>query len=328
MKIFALDPQEYRERYAEQGYVHIRDGMDPEFRDYVCAFAEKQLRATKLDRFAIQGKKEQSLFEFPDDVDYPNELFDSVATLCGLDRGRMTLSERHIQAYDPNADPDPVAHKDRYPSQVSVGFSVKIPQGSSLVLYPYDHREINPFNSAAALNRHLQGDAHPTVALKTAREVVLHDETGDIVMFPGSTTWHLRRNAANTINLYLKLNDFDCDPLGEDAATPGRREQTLSAIANGASETLDAQVAVHGRRLDYVGRQHARDERHESHHAAIYGEEPFGITEAQATLMRLVDGRRTIGSLVDEIGVNGVSRDDVRVQARALLERGALDIAG
>jgi hypothetical protein len=328
MKIFSLDPQEYRERYAEDGYVHIRGGMDPEFRDYVCEFAGNQLRATKLDRFAIRGKKEQSLFQFPDDVDYPNELFDCVATLCGLDRRRMTLSERHIQAYEPSADPDPVAHKDRYPSQVSVGFSVTIPEGSSLVLYPYDHREINPFNSAAALNRHLQGDAHPTVALKTAREVVLHDETGDIVMFPGSTTWHLRRRAANTINLYLKLNDFDCDPLGEDAATPARRARTLNAIADGGRETLDEQVAVHGRRLDYVGRQHAREERHESHHAALYGEEPFGLTVAQAKLMRLVDGRRTIGSLVAEIGANGAPEQEVRAQALALLERGALDIAG
>ncbi len=124
----------------------------------------------------------------------------------------MTLSERHIQAYEANANPEPQAHKDRFPSQVSVGFSVEIPSESRLVLYPYDHRELNPFNAAAALVRSLQPDQLPGVILRDAREVELADRAGDVVMFPGSTTWHLRRQSAGAVNLYVKMNDFDCDP--------------------------------------------------------------------------------------------------------------------
>ena len=35
-------------------------------------------------------------------------------------------------------------------------------------------------------------------------------------MFYGSEIWHLRRRSAGSVNLYLKFNDFDYDPLGED----------------------------------------------------------------------------------------------------------------
>ena len=38
-----------------------------------------------LGSFAIKGKKEQSLFEFPEGMDYTNELFDVVAHVCELD---------------------------------------------------------------------------------------------------------------------------------------------------------------------------------------------------------------------------------------------------
>jgi len=53
-------------------------------------------------------------------VDYPGELFDTVAEVAGLNRDTIALSERHIQAYERNAAPEPPAHKDRFPSQISV----------------------------------------------------------------------------------------------------------------------------------------------------------------------------------------------------------------
>src|SRR5262249_9123386 len=158
-------------------------------------------------------------FEFPDDVEYPDELFDMVAEVCGLNRAAMTLSERHIQCYEANAAPDPPAHKDRFPSQVSVGLSIDIPEDSTLVLYPHDHRGVKAFNKAADFPASLQQDERPEVVLKNAREVELKDRARDVVMFAGSTTWHLRRRAAGSLNLYLKFNDFGCDPLGEDPAT-------------------------------------------------------------------------------------------------------------
>lgn len=326
MRVFAFDPADYRDTYAEQGWVHIKNGIDPEFFRELRDFSERSLAATKLDQHAIKGKKEQSLYDFPPEVDFPDEAFDVVAAVCGLRRETMTLSERHIQAYEANADPNPRAHKDRFPSQVSVGLSVAVPSESRLVLYPYDHREVNPFNASAALGRHLQADEQPEVVLPHAREVAIADEAGDVVMFPGSTTWHLRRNSARSVNLYLKMNDFDSDPLGEDPSTPLRRERTL-ALLDGRGDGLADRVPARSRRLDFVSRQYTVHEWHESLAVALYGEEPFGVTPAQLDLLRQADGQRTLGSLVGEVaGAEGRSPESVQADALTLVERGALDL--
>jgi hypothetical protein len=219
MKIFDFDPSDYADTYRSQEWVHIREGVSEEFHDALLRYASGELNDHMLGSFAIKGKKEQSLFEFPDDVDYPNELFEVVAGVCGLNRATMTLSERHIQCYEANAAPEPPAHKDRFSSQVSVGLSINIPPESTLVLYPYEHRGVNAFNKSADFRASLQPDELPEVVLKTAREVELDDRARDVVMFAGSSTWHLRRRAARSLNLYLKFNDFGCDPLGEDPRT-------------------------------------------------------------------------------------------------------------
>jgi hypothetical protein len=327
MRIFSFDPAEYRQQFAEQGLVHIKNGVDPAFLEAARAFSRRSLEATKLDQFAIKGKKEQSLFDFPDDTDYPDEIFDVVSEVCALNRPTMTLSERHIQAYEANANPDPRAHKDRFPSQVSVGFSIDIPRESRLVLYPYDHRELNPFNKAAALLNSMQPHEQPEVVLKDAREVEIDDEPGDVVMFHGSTTWHLRRRSAGAVNLYVKLNDFDHDPLGEDPFTAARRERTMQIIGNGGYPDAGGMVAAKSRRLDFVSRQYAPHGEHESLHAALYGDEPFGITPAQLEVLRSVDGRRTLDDLVAEVAARGSwPPDEVRSDTMTLLERGAVDL--
>jgi len=323
-RVFSFDPSQYTAQYAAQGWVHIKDGIDPDFLAYLRDFTERQLTATKLDRFAIKGKKEQSLFEFPDGGDYLPELFDVVATVTGLNRPTMTLSERHIQAYDADANPHPVAHKDRFPSQVSIGFSVNIPQGSQLVLYPEDFRELNQFNAAAALNRRLQPHERPEEILPSAAELVLEDDEGDVVMFPGSTTWHLRRNSANTVNLYLKMNDFDCDPLGEDPGTAPRRERTLQLLA-GDRETLGERRPIRSRRLDYIGRQWVRPEGDATLHYALYGEDPLGLTELQLELLRAADGTRSLDDLIAETA-GGRDAGDARRDALVLVEEGGLDL--
>jgi hypothetical protein len=325
MRIFAFDPEDYRETFAEEGWVHIRNGIDAEFLAALKEVAEHSLAATKLDQYAIKGKKEQSLYDFPPDVDFPDELFDVVSSVCGLRRETMTLSERHIQAYEANADPNPAPHKDRFPSQISVGLSVAVPPESRLVLYPYDHRELNPFNASAALMRSLQPHELPEVALRDAREVEIADQAGDVVMFYGSTTWHLRRNSARSINLYLKVNDFDADPLGEDPRTPLRRERTLALLGNG--DDLDERVPARSRRLDFVRRQYTAQQWHESVGIALYGEEAFGVTPTQLEILQLADGERTLGRLVAEVaGRDGRTPEDVRAEAVTLIERGALDL--
>lgn len=326
MKIFAFDPAEYRDTYAEQGWVHIKRGVDPDFLEAVRGFARHSLTEERLDAYAIKGKKGQAVYDFPSEADFPDEVYSAVSSLCGLRAETMTLSERHIQTYEPNADPDPPAHKDRFPSQVSVGVSVDIPRDSRLVLYPYDHREVNPFNSSTAFYRSLQPDKLPEVVLKDAREVEIDDEAGDVVAFAGSTTWHLRRNAAGATNLYMKLNDFDCDPLGEDPATPGRRERTMALLGSGDSARLEQCVPLLSRRLDFVGRQYTRNGWQEELQAALWASEPFGLAPLQLELLQRVDGTRTLGSLVDEFSGDGRPREAALTDAITLVTRGALDL--
>jgi hypothetical protein len=303
--------------------VHIREGLSREFHASLVEYAERELMSHKLDDFAIKGKKEQSLYDFPDEVDI-SELYDVVCATCGLDRANVTLSERHIQIYEANAAPEPPAHKDRFPSQVSMGFSISIPAESRLVLYPYSHREVNPFNTSAGLRRHMQPDEFPESALQGAEELVLDDVDRDVVMFPGSTTWHLRRNAANALNLYLKFNDFGCDPLGEDPFTEGRRARTLAAVSAGP-EALGGLVPVLSRRLDTVSRTATRDGWREVIEARVFGEEPLGLTELQHTAITTLDGSETFAALAARLSRGG-DRADAAGQLARLAEQGILDL--
>lgn len=323
MKVFSFDPQAYAEEYRTRGWVHIRNGITPEFLDAVEEYT-KRLEEHKLDQHRFRGKKEQALYEFPPSVEF-DELYDAVATMCGFNRPTMTLSERHFQIYDAEADPEPAAHKDRLPSQVSVGLSIAIPEDSRLVLYPDVHRELNPFNTSVGLRRSLQPDELPEVILKGAPEVELDDRRGDVVAFPGSTTWHLRRRAAGAVNLYLKFNDFGCDPLGEDPHTDEIRSASVQA-AQSAGDRAGNLVPVLSRRFDTLSRTYTRLGWGEVLQARVFGDEPFGVTPEQYAALQAVDGQRTIDDLAREVSGNGDTAA-VREQLVRLIEQGALDVA-
>src|SRR4051794_34436029 len=203
VQIFAFEPSEFRQTFERQGWVHIPGGITPEFLDIVRRFIAESFDDTRIASRAIPGKKEQSLFEFPAGMDYEPELFDAISALTGLERATMTLSERHINGYDAQANPNPVPHKDRYASQISVGLSIQIPAESQLVVYPFDHLELNPFNTAAEFYDSLPEEQKPEIVMRSAPSVVIDDQPGDVVAFYGNKTWHLRRNSANSFNLYL-----------------------------------------------------------------------------------------------------------------------------
>jgi hypothetical protein len=322
VKVFAFDPREHANDYAERGWVHIRNGITTEFLDAVDQYTQR-LEEHKLEQHRFKGKKEQALYEFPPEVDF-DELYDTIATLCGFNRPTMTLSERHFQIYDAAADPDPAAHKDRLPSQVSVGLSIAIPEESRLVLYPDVHRETNPFNTSVGMRRSLQPDELPEVILRDAPEVELDDRRGDVVAFPGSSTWHLRRRAAGAVNLYLKFNDFGCDPLGEDPHTDEIRAASVET-ARSAGHQAGGLVPVLARRFDTVSRTYTRDGWSEVLEARVFGDAPFGVTPEQFAALQAVDGRRTIDDLAREVSADG-DVDAVRGQLVRLIEMGALDV--
>ena len=297
--------------------MHIKSGGTPEFFEAARECAARQFGEHRVEGRAIAGAKTQALFEFPAETDFPAELFDVVAATCGLRRETMTLSERHIKAYDADADPNATAHKDRYASKVSMGISIRVPEGSHLVLYPRDDVSVNPFNVSAAFPQSLTPDERPDVALRNAQPVEIYDAPGDVMMFPGSAVWHLRRRPAGAMNLYLKLNDFNSDPLGEDPTTPSRRARTRAALAE-EDGNLDERVVMLGRRMDAVVRQYLRDTWAEVLQADVWGEDPVPLSEAEFGLVQEVDGRRTVGDLARDA--------DARAALRRLAERGVLEL--
>jgi hypothetical protein len=296
--------------------------MAPEFLDAVREFVARATEDRPLSGKGITGQKDQFLFDFPAAVNYERELFDVLAPLTGLSRSTMTLSERHIKAYSADADPRPAAHKDRFPSQISVGLSIDVPLGSYLVLYPYDHREVNPFLSTG-LRDSLEPDQLPEVILRDAREVEIHDAPGDVIVFPGSSLWHLRRNSAGTVNLYLKFNDFDSDPLGEDPSTTERRIATLAALKSDP-QILAETVPVVSRRFDSIAREHSRDGWRASLVANVWGQPAVGVSEAEFAVLRALGERTTFSSLVAS-GVDGLDCAVVDRAIRRLAARGAID---
>jgi hypothetical protein len=322
VKIFAFEPADYRDQYAEQGWVHIRDGIDPEFFAVLKAFTDEKFGSHKVEGKSIGGRKDQALYEFPEETDFPGELFDCIAAVAGLNRPGMTLSERHIKAYDPDAPEEPPPHKDRFASQVSVGLSIDIPSESQLVLYPYDDVHVNPYNVSAALLQRLAPDQRPEVTLKDAREVVIDDRGGDVMLFPGSATWHKRRNPARAVNLYLKFNDFNSDPLGEDPATEQRRRQTLAALAD-ADGGGGGLVPVLGRRLDTVTRDYIRSGE-EILHANVWEREPVLLTDLEWRIIQAVDGRSSLEAVLALAGADGDG--GAKAELRRLAEHGVIEL--
>ena len=220
--------------------------------------------------------------------------------VAGLNRSSMTLSERHIKAYDADAPADPVPHKDRFASQVSVGLSIDIPQGSRLFLYPDTDVSVNPYNVSPQFLASLEPHQRPEVVLKGAPCVEIEDRPGDVGMFRGSAMWHGRRNGANATNLYLKMNDFNSDPLGEDPFTEERQRRTLEllASANGSAPQLRPVLA---RRLDVLARQISRDGQ-EVLQAHLWEEGPVVVSQTEWDLLHAMDGRRSVAELGADAG--------------------------
>jgi hypothetical protein len=321
MNIFSFDPADHRDHYAEHGWVHVRGGIDARFLEELRDFAQRSFTDHVVEGRAIGGRKAQALFEPPADADFPGELFDSISALCGMPRASMTLSERHIKAYDADAPADPKPHKDRFASEASIGLSIVVPEGSHLVLYPYDETEPNPLNVSAAYLEGLPPERRPEVALSGAREVIIEDAPGDVMVFRGSAIWHMRRHAAGAVNLYLKLNSFDCDPLGEDPATAPRRAATLAAVADDTSP-IDDLVVVMGRRLDTISRDYARGW-HEVVQARVWDAPPAILDEDDLALLREIDGSKTVGQTV---GGNGARGEGATAALRRLARTGVVDL--
>lgn len=328
MKVFDVDPRRLRGTYAQQGWLHIRSGLTPEFLDYATDHVNRAVNphtvAGPLQGDAIRGAKTQFVFPFPDGLDLPAEVHGVIAELTGLDPAAMVLSERHIKAYLPDADPAPLAHKDRYASEVSVGLTLAVGPDSHVVLWPDQDRTVNP-HLTADLRDSLRADQVPEARLREQDAVRLHDAPGDVLVFPGSSTWHLRRNSAGTTLVYLKFNTFGSDPLGEDPTTPGQRAATQQILAGG---DLDSTIPVLSRGFDTVAHETGRAAGRELWSVSVWfagQRRSQPIPGSWVAVLDAVGPDRDLATLAAS-GVGGLSPRQVREAVRGLAERGALDL--
>ncbi len=321
-RIFNFDPSKYAAEFAKAGYVHIKGGVTESFYAKAVKQVEENMKSKLMKEFAI-GDKQQAMYEFPEGADYGLEVRQTVAGVTGLPENKIILSERHIKAYDKDAASEPLAHKDRYASEISLGLSIHVRDGSTLVLYPYDDLEVNPFNASQILRASLSQDRYPEPALKKARRVEIRDQARDVIMFRGHSIWHLRANPALTTMLYLKLNTFNCDPLGEDARTPDFKARTLASVEMSDGD-LEKQVALIGRRVDYFHRHITRDFK-EVLGVVIFGEKHFSIDEEELKMIKLMDGKRTAGAIVSAAS-EFMSRQAALAGLRRLGRRGVIDL--
>ncbi len=313
MKAFSFDPAEHRDAFLSQGWLHIKQGVTPEFVEVMKDFVARELSQEQLEQFALAGKKGQGRFEFPPEVDFPNEMFDVIAEVCGLDRGTIALSERHINAYNSDARPDPAPHKDRDASKVSVGLCID-PADSEVVIYPGANREPNPYVSAATYYASLPEEERPENSLTPDQEVTIRDEPGDVVMFYGSQIWHLRRRSAGSVNLYLKFNDFDYDPLGEDPNTIERQEQTRELLRSNGE--IGDVVVKPSRQLEQLTHLYSRNAL-EVRQAKVWGRDaalPLG--EVEFEILQSLNGGKPVSTL----------GSDAERHVRRLAEHGVVDL--
>jgi hypothetical protein len=321
MRMFTFDPADYAEAYATKGFVHIMSGLTREYLQSVIQAAEENMKAEQLmKQFAI-GDKQQAKYELPS-TDHYEELRQTVGRVMGAEPNDLILSERHFKSYEKTAIPDPPAHKDRFASEISVGFSVHVEPGSTLVLYPQDYNDTNPFNSSGEMSVSYSPERSQNQFLKTARRVEIADQPGDVVMFRGNKIWHLRARPAGTTMLYLKMNSFNCDPLGEDPTTPPRRAKTQEIIGLSDEQLADAIPHI-GRRVDYFHRRISREMK-ELNGAVLYGEKHFTLDDDELRGIRAMDGKRNVKAIVAQMASS--SATEALAKIRRMAARGVIDL--
>ncbi len=320
-RMFAFDPAEYAPVLARQDYVHIPGGLTEEFYQVVCRQVDEYYDANRLAKYA-RGDKQQALYEFPSH-DHYKEFVATLATLAGLPADKLVISERHIKGYEPNAVAKPMPHKDRHATQLAVGFTVRAPEGSTLVLYPQAERSVNQFSSWIEMRASLRDDQLPAAVLRDVARVEIQDRPRDIVVFFGNEIWHGRENGANTVMLYFKLNAFHSDPLGEDPRAELIDRQTRE-LAELPDEELGLQVPVLGRRVDYLHRRYNRDWQ-ELLGVVLYGQSHFTVDAEEWQLLRALDGRRALREVLGQ-AAPPARHGRLLAAVRRLAQRGVVDL--
>jgi hypothetical protein len=215
MKVFKKDVGAYAQELKSNGYILLKNILSDEFMNYLKDFHKKSI-AGSIDEsgaWRITGKKHQYVFSFPSEAE-AEEFRDGMARLTGLKRESFTISERHLKQYEPNANPYPYPHKDRFASGFSIGLPVHLGPETSVCVFPTWEREPNMGERAVFKGPDEIADVEKLYHSPEA--LLLNEELGDVIVFHGAAMWHERVRPAGTAVLYLKVNDVGNDPLGEN----------------------------------------------------------------------------------------------------------------
>ena len=327
MNVFKFNPKNFSNQFAMNGFVHIKNGINPEFLQYAKETADQLVEKDKqIKEWEIKGKKSQYLMEFPESTDFPDELFDVVSIVSGFERNNITLCERHIKIYEDVADNNPPPHKDRLASQVAVGIPLEVPKDSYLILYPEDHLTINPFNTTALWRTSLDAENLPENILRNIEPVKVYLQPGDVVMFRGSSIYHERVNPAYTKLLYLKFNAMKLDPLAEDPNTILTREKSLSLLKQKSDqELLNIKVDV-SPMLEKISKHYTRLYWKEVKQAYVNGEKEITLSNDEFQIIKNCNGEGTIKKEIEYLGVPHNQLTSYVSIFRRLIKLGVLDL--
>ncbi len=123
--------------------------------------------------------------------------------------------------------------------------------------------------------------------------------------------------------LYLKLNSYNCDPLGEDPASAATRARTIDLLSRPDAELADL-IPQLGRRVDYVQRRYNRDWR-EVTGVVLWGQRHFTIDDDELRALQALDGRRSVREVIAAMGAIADAQALTR-KLRCLAERGVIDL--
>jgi hypothetical protein len=300
IRILNFEPSAYREEWERQGYLHVRNGVNPDFfapmKERV--LAEVNAPRSELADWRFAAKKTQHLFEFDASFDFPRGLYEDVAALTGADVERLTLCERHIKAYDGNANPNPVPHKDRLASEIVIGFPVQVPEDSYLILYPTAPRTENPYQSTAEWRELSSPNDDTEALLKHHEPVKLFARPGDIVVFQGAKIFHERVNPANSVLLFLKFNSMRMDPICEDLSTPYLEHRTAELLDALDDEQLMTERLEVSPRLEKVVAYHNRRDWRPVYLASLWKEKEIPLSNLDAEILKRADRGAQTGALL------------------------------
>lgn len=209
--VYKVDLESHKDALARDGYVLLKGVLSESFLDYLTRFYGECNAGVheEFSKWRVPGKKQQYVFEFPSE-DAAEQFRSGIAKLTGMAKERITISERHLKHYDEHAAEYPAPHKDRCASGISVGIPVHLGQGTSVCVFPSLDRSENTQEKAVFVEA-----ANPE-ELYATKGVRLCEEVGDVIVFEGSSMFHERSKPRGTAVLYIKLNDWGADPLGEN----------------------------------------------------------------------------------------------------------------